>query len=272
MNKILESFKIVLPHLESIFKSDTSYAISDTEKYIMTTDCTKLPFNTKAGDPIPDKGAVIEALRTGRMVVKIVPEEVYGIPFKSWAVPIFDENHEVVGVFVVGKTLERRNQMIDMSENLTESIKNISLALGDITEEVQNVVNDNKNIVSEVENAIDNVKGSNEILSIIKGVSKQTNLLGLNAAIESARAGELGRGFSIVAGEIRKLSVSSNESVGKIEEILNNIKNSVNTISDRINDTNESVEKQAETLEEFRKSLEEIKASAQCLENFAKEY
>lgn len=267
--EIMESFETLLPHLPMLFEEDISCGVTDTEKYLKVVLSDKLPLKIKNGDIIPPDGAVKEALDTGRVIIKDVSKSVYGTAFKSYAIPIFNNNN-VVGVIVIGKSLEKRNDVIQMTQNLTLSIEQMSLAIQNITNEVQSIVNDSNNIISEVNIATTNVEGSNEILNIIKGVSKQTNLLGLNAAIESARAGELGRGFSVVAGEIRKLSSSSAESVGNIESILTNIKKSINNISDKISSTNASVENGAASLEEITSSIEELTRSAQYLEEFAK--
>lgn len=89
-----------------------------------------------------------------------------------------------------------------------------------------------------VENLALQSEGVTTILEVIKSIASQTNLLALNAAIEAARAGEQGRGFAVVADEVRTLAQRSHESTEEIDQVLGAIKNSVDQV---VNSMSQSV-------------------------------
>ncbi|PHO07574.1 chemotaxis protein [Thermoanaerobacterium thermosaccharolyticum] len=269
-DEMLVFFHKLTAFLPMLFEDSVSFAIVDNEKYLEIQNCDELPINAEVGDVIPEGGAAFEALRTGNYIIKDVPKEVYGVPFKSYAIPIKDYDNAVIGVFLMGKSLEKRHKVLSLSENLAASLEQISSAIQEVSSGVEIVVNSNTKILEEVDKAIENAKGTDDILNFVQNISKQTNLLGLNAAIEAARAGEMGKGFSVVAEEIRKLSNTSSESIRRIDSVLEKIQESIKSISNKINESSSFFETQAAAFEEITSSIEELSDTSQLLEELAR--
>jgi hypothetical protein len=267
--EILNSFNNVIKYLPSFFDDDIAFAISDRSKYLKIQNGEKIHLNLKDGAAVPTGGALFEALKTGKTIVKFVPEEVYGFELKSYAIPIKDNDGKVVGGVAVAKSLERKIEVTELSQNLSTSLKQISSAINELSSGVQNVVTMNSEVLGEVKNANENTKDTNGILSFVQGISTQTNLLGLNASIEAARAGESGRGFNVVATEIRKLSSSTNESIKKIDSVLKNVGISIGNITEKVTKTTDVFQDQAATLEEIAASIEQLTLTAEKLDKLA---
>jgi methyl-accepting chemotaxis protein len=101
-------------------------------------------------------------------------------------------------------------------KNLEESFHNVH----NTTYEIQTVLNRFNSIRENSEELRHNAEGMMQIISIVSSIAKQINLLALNASIEAARAGDAGKGFAVVAEEVRKLSIETNDAVGKIDQSL----------------------------------------------------
>jgi methyl-accepting chemotaxis protein len=124
-------------------------------------------------------------------------------------------------------------------------------------------------MISYVNSALIKAKETDQVVQFVQQIAKQTNLLGLNAAIEAARAGDAGRGFQVVAEEIRKLAISSNESVEKIGDVLKEIRHSVNQVLQIVENNGALTQEQASGTEEITSEINELSRLADKLDEFA---
>lgn len=136
----------------------------------------------------------------------------------------------------------------------THSITSIMSMVSD-TEEAANVI---KQLASQSENI-----GS--VLDVIRSIAEQTNLLALNAAIEAARAGEQGRGFAVVADEVRTLASRTHESTQEIQDMIENLQIEVHKAVDVILKAQNSANTNMDAVEELAESLAEISGAVQVI-------
>lgn len=136
---------------------------------------------------------------------------------------------------------ENMNNVSHRSMELsTKGLEQVELLSGKSTE-TKSSTTEVASIVQEVNVRMEEI---NAIIEVITKITDQTNLLSLNASIESARAGEHGRGFAVVANEVRKLAEQSQASAGEIKRIVDSIKAVVKNAVDSMERTNLAVTEQ----------------------------
>ncbi len=264
----LQVLASLLPALTGLFDDDVAFAVCDREKCVALQQGVHLHVNLNPGETIRPGGAFHEALRTGKSVVKLIPKEVYGTEFYSHAIPLKNAG-QIYGVFVVAKGVAKKMEVSAMTSELVNSLKQITEAANGITNSLQEVAHKNTQLVTEAQSVQSQTKDTNEILTFIQEVGIQTNLLGLNASIEAARAGQAGAGFSVVAEEIRRMATSTSESAKKIGVTLHTIDVSVHQITEKLSAVNSMFQGQAAAVEQISATIGNLTSTAQKLDSLS---
>ena len=270
--EILEAFKIVLPYINSITPDDMAIVLTDLEKYIGYHNANEFTLDLSEGKPIKGIKTIEDCIKNKKDISDSVPPEVYGRTLKTFFTPIYGVNNEVIGTLSSGIDFENNSKLVESVSNLAEVIKQITESINQVAQSAGSLADSGQDSIEKVNELTNKQKDTAQILQIIKNIASQTNLLGLNAAIEASRAGENGRGFAVVATEVRKLSEQSQESVKNIEAILKEMTDSVNDINNTIGNVGAISQEQAAATEEILSSTEEINDTINELKVFVQRY
>lgn len=181
--------------------------------------------------------------------------------------------HEKDETDMVSNSINEMEQTVEQVEEHAKKTLEASQSASDETQRGKALMEKTANAIESLASKINDIsiaiedtgKQSNEIgtvLDVIRGIAEQTNLLALNAAIEAARAGEQGRGFAVVADEVRSLAVKTQESTANIETMITSLQQSTSNAIDEMNTCKDealnSVDQAAEADQSLTKILNEV--------------
>jgi methyl-accepting chemotaxis protein len=143
---------------------------------------------------------------------------------------------------------ERTNDIQQISDETKEIVNKGITTMNDLSKKSKNTSEVTRTVIKSMEELQEQSKSITSIINTINGIASQTNLLSLNASIEATRAGEAGRGFSVVADEIRKLAEQCSQSANQINDIIKLIHSKTNQTVNITKEADNIVNSQGETL------------------------
>lgn len=267
----IDCFLNILPYLQNFFDDDISIAITDREKFIQCYAERSLKVIVAPGTPIPEGGASIEVLRTGKPTIKDVPAHVYGIPFRSYAVPVKDSKGDVIGTVLIARSLELSNKVKKITTNVNQNATFLHDYIARIMEQMPELVKLNETIYCKAEEIKEKSEDTKKILMSMKNIARQSNLLALNASIEAARVGTHGKGFTVVAKQMGELSKSTDTSITMAKDIISGSTEPVQDINMKIQKSNHFFEQQSFYIKSIETTIQNITKEMQELVDVIKQ-
>ncbi|MDT8903395.1 methyl-accepting chemotaxis protein [Anaeroselena agilis] len=269
---VLEHLMHALPYFNNLLTKDIGVSLTDLEKFLLYKPATNFDMKVSAGDPIKPGSAVDQAIRENRRVVRRGDSSLYGMPYIAVCCPIRDETGAVVGCAITTEPVDMQDSLKEMAINVNDSISAIASTSEEISAQAEEIAATTSNLAQLALHSQEQVKETDGIITIIRSIAAQTNLLGLNAAIEAARVGDAGRGFGVVAEEIRKLAANSSDSVKNIDKIIKAIQRDSINAYDQLQQVNEAVNQIAVSISEVANAVQNTVALVQKLDHVAESF
>jgi uncharacterized protein YukE len=257
MHEIVQKALTLAPSIKSILGDDYGVYVTDSEKYLCC-DHGVLKLNLKVGDIVKPISVMGRSMDQNKRVLTKVGPELFGVPYMASSNPLHDDSGRVVGGLAI--IFPARVEIIKTSTELIDSnTLDISAATQELSAGAEQFAATTEEFSTQIMHIKASVQATDQIIELIQGVSKHTQLLGLNARIEAARAGEAGRGFAVVAEEIQKLAEDVKSAIKGVTDKLNAIQTSVSSMSVAIEEISSGAENQAQATMGISNSVEKLR-------------
>ncbi|MFX3636011.1 MAG: methyl-accepting chemotaxis protein [Candidatus Pristimantibacillus sp.] len=264
----LETVVTMIPILKTAVPAELSIAICDTEKFIAYWPGENIDLKIRVGQLLHHEEPLTQAIRDDVALRSEVPAAFYGFEFTGTATPLHDSNGNVIGGIAI--QLRKQSELIAIADQITVSLTQANNQLSHVAEGSDILAESAQQLLTLANQTVVQVNETDKVVSMVRRVADQTNLLGINAAIEAAHAGDRGRGFGIVAGEIRKLSNETVTSTNAIQHTLKTFEKAINEMRISIEHMTTIVERQATSSRQVTDFIEEVHRMSEQLNTFSK--
>lgn len=273
MADVLEAFCICVPTIQRLFPEPCTVTVANTEKVVAIQKHPKTDIPVEVGDPVVKfrTSVIYQVLAERRRVVERKSKDLFGYPYYAVGEPICDGSGNMIGAISVLMLTEREDTLRQHAQELSALVEELSANADSLSRTAAGVAEANNDISEKAAAAKERIQVVSTVLDFISEVASQTNLLGLNAAIEAARAGDYGRGFAVVADEIRHLAQRSQSASRDIVEKLIDIQQAVERMVVDIEQSSRYTQEQASAVQELAAALNQIAKSAEVLAQLSSE-
>lgn len=267
---VLEKLKFVVPLMREMMQVDIAVGLFDTEKCLAYQPAKSFDQKAKQGDTVKPGSGTYQAMAEKKRIVKKIDASVYGVPYVVVALPIKNELGEIIGVMAVSQSVEQQEALTALAGNLSDAVSSLAGTSEEISAQTEEIAANLRQMTQTAVAAQKRVAEMDQVLGLIKTIAGQTNLLGLNAAIEAARVGEQGRGFGVVAEEIRKLAHMSTDSIKKIDSMVRSIQADSEETHSHVAHVDEVINQVATAITQVTEAVQHASETAQKLDQMAR--
>ncbi|MFY0543881.1 methyl-accepting chemotaxis protein [Brevibacillus sp. H7] len=250
------------------FEDDFTLGVTDREKFITYLPGKSLQFHLSPNDPIKEGSLANHVLKQGKPISKVMDSSVYGIAYVAGGLPIVEDGM-VTGALVFGVSLDRQNKLSEIAEHLSAIVEEVSAQSMEMQRGAEALSSHSEKLYQVMTGMLEQLQTTFTVLNSISQIAKQSEILGLNASIEAARAGDHGRGFTIVAGEIRRLAAMSADLAKEISKNLSSLQNEMSSLSGMVIDSRHLSKAQTEGILELAAAIQEVTEEAILLQQMS---
>lgn len=270
MENILKQLLDNLETIQSTYPDDASLVLMDSEKILNYLPGKQIDLKLQTGASMGSMQGTVtyKAFHSGKVEKEEKDAQRYGIAYIATASPI-KENGKIIGVM----TSVVSNHKLDVLRNEAEELTAVSEELAATSEQMTDVSNtiskDLQDLADESSYLKKEIQTIESVLHKIKDTAVKSRILGLNASIEAARSGDQGKGFMVVANEIKKMADSSKADVEGFEPQLEEMMLNIEKVLATIQHISSHSQEQVVMIEEFQSSFEHVVHAASELSKHA---
>lgn len=255
--------------LQRAFLDDVALLVADRTRVRAVVPARTFALAAAEGYELRPGDGLYEAVRDGRVHQVRLNESVFGTAVVVKAVPIPGEGAHPVGAMAACVRVEAHEQLFALANTLSSSVQQTSATLQEMAASMQVLAASLGDIARESRAVLTAVRDVRSISDEVREIADTSRILGLNASIEASRAGEHGRGFAVIAREIRRLAEGAREQTEVIAQNTRRMVEMLEALNAAIERVDREAEAQQEAMEALAAAMQEVSQVSVDLVSFA---